>query len=220
MKNEIKIIPSIASANMLRIGDEIDRLGNIGCLHLDIEDGNFCPSMTFGMDTVRAIAAYTRFELDAHLMVTNPLDYVENLIDCGVKIMCAHMEALPYPAKFLGKVQSMGGKAGLALNMKTGVEGLEPFISQLDYILLLTNEPDFAGLKFRDYCYSKIDKARRLLPAHTSIWVDGGVTMDLLPRLIRSGADTVIMGRAIFNAENPYAEYKRMIAAVETDGKP
>ena len=220
MKNKIRIIPSIASANMLRIGDEIDRLGSIGCLHLDIEDGNFCPSMTFGMDTIRAIAAHTSFELDAHLMVTNPLDYVEDLIHCGVKTMCAHMEALPYPAKFLGKVRSLGGKAGLALNLKTGVEGLEPFVSQLDYILLLTNEPDFAGLKFRDYCYSKIEKARRLLPAHTSIWVDGGVTMDLLPSLIKSGVDTVIMGRAIFNAENPPAEYKRMMAAVETGGKP
>jgi ribulose-phosphate 3-epimerase len=220
MNNKIRIIPSIASANMLRIGDEIDRLGNIGCLHLDIEDGNFCPSMTFGMDTVRAIAAYTSFELDVHLMVTNPLDYVENLIQCGVKTICAQMEALPYPAKFLGKVQSLGGKAGLALNLKTSVEELEPFISQLDYVLLLTNEPDFAGLKFREYCYSKIEKARRLLPERISLWVDGGVTIDLLPRLIQRGVDTVIMGRAIFNAENPQAEYQRMIAAMETSRNP
>jgi ribulose-phosphate 3-epimerase len=207
----MKIIPSIASANPLAIGKEIDRLGKISCLHLDIEDGNFCPSMTFGMDTIRAIAGYTHAELDAHLMVTNPLDYVDSLCDCGVSQIAAHFEALPYPAKFLGKVHSKGKKAGLALNLKTDVSTLEAFSDQLDYVLFLTNEPDYAGLKFNQYSLKKIRLCRKLLPERISLWVDGGVTKELLPKLQNCGVDTAIMGRAIFGADSPEEEYQRIL---------
>ena len=212
----MKIIPSIASANPLAIGNEIDRLGNIGFLHLDIEDGNFCPSMTFGMDTVRAIAGHTHAELDAHLMVTNPLDYVDSLCDCRIERMAAHIEALPYPAKFLGKVQSRGKKAGLALNLKTDISGLEAFSDQLDYVLFLTNEPDFAGLKFKEYCLKKIFLCRTLLPKHISLWADGGITPELLPQLQDCGVDTVIMGRAIFEADFPEKAYQQILELLST----
>ena len=209
-KEKIKIIPSIASANLLNIGNEIDRLGNIGALHLDIEDGNFCPSMTFGMDMVKAISNYTDFELDVHLMVTNPLDYVNKLADCGVKHIAAHIEALPYPAKFLGKVQKLGIKAGLALNLKTNIEECLPFINQLDYVLLLTNEPDYVGLQFRSFSFTKISKAREIFPENIEIWVDGGAKGELLSKLANLGVNSVVMGRAIFSAASPQEEYERL----------
>ena len=216
-KPTIKIIPSIASANPIAIQHEIDRLGDIGCLHLEIEDGNFCPSMTFGMDTIQAIANYTDFTLDAHLMVTNPLDYVDKLAECGIKSIAAHIEALPYPAKFLGKVQQFGIKAGLALNLKTSVDELLPFTSQLDYVLFLTNEPDFIGLEFRPYSFEKMQKAREILPAHIEIWADGGVKGKLLPKLAHCGVDTVIMGRAIFSSDSPQLAYERLSHPLSTE---
>lgn len=212
------IIPSIASANPLALGTEIDRLGKIRYLHLDIEDGNFCPSMTFGMDTIRAIALHTKAELDAHLMVTNPLDYIDGLCECGISKIAAHIEALPYPAKFLGKVQSKGKKAGLALNLKTDISTLEAFADQLDYVLFLTNEPDYAGLKFRKFSLKKISLCRKMLPDHISLWADGGVTEELLPELQNCGVDTVIMGRAIFNAASPEEKYKQIQNSL-TQGK-
>lgn len=207
----MKIVPSIASANPLEIGKEIDRLGNISFLHIDIEDGNFCPSMTFGMDTVRAIAAYTQTELDCHLMVTNPLDYIDSLCECGVSRIAAHIEALPYPAKFLGKVRSKGKKAGLALNLKTDVSTLDAFADQLDYVLFLTNEPDYAGLKFKESCLKKILQCRKSLPTSISLWADGGITTELLPKLQACGVDTVIMGRAIFGADHPEKAYQHLL---------
>jgi ribulose-phosphate 3-epimerase len=207
----MNIIPSIASANPLALGAEIDRLGKISCLHLDIEDGNFCPSMTFGMDTVRAIASHTKAELDAHLMVTNPLDYVDSLCECGISKIAAHIEALPYPAKFLGKVRSKGKKAGLALNLKTDGSTLEAFSDQLDYVLFLTNEPDDAGLKFKEYSLKKITLCRKILPDRVSLWADGGVTQELLPRLLACGVDTVIMGRTIFCASSPEEKYQQIL---------
>lgn len=211
----MKIIPSIASANLLALGEEIDRLGSIGCLHLDIEDGNFLPSMTFGMDMVRAIAGHTRAELDAHLMVTRPLDYVEPLHACGVQRVAGHIEALPYPATFLGKVKSLGMKAGLALNLKTGIDELLPFLPQLDYVLFLTSEPDHAGMMFREFCFTRLSEARKLLPATIEIWADGGVNGELLPSLLKCGVDTVIMGRGIFNNAAPEAEYRRLMDSLQ-----
>jgi ribulose-phosphate 3-epimerase len=206
----MKIIPSIASANPLALGAEIDRLGKISYLHLDIEDGNFCPSMTFGMDTVRAIASHTSAELDAHLMVTNPLDYVDSLCECGISKIAAHIEALPYPAKFLGKVQSKGKIAGLALNLKTEISNLEIFSDQLDYVLFLTNEPDNAGLKFNEFSLKKISACRKMLPDRISLWADGGVTQELLPKLLDCGVDTVIMGRTIFCSSSPEIKYQQI----------
>jgi ribulose-phosphate 3-epimerase len=212
----MKIIPSIASADPLALGAEIDRLGKISCLHLDIEDGNFCPSMTFGMDTIRAIALHTKAELDAHLMVTNPISYVDRLCEYGISSIAAHIEALAYPAMFLGKVRSKGKKAGLALNLKTDASSLEAFSGQLDYVLFLTNEPDYNGLSFNEYSLKKIADCRRFLPENIELWADGGVTQDLLPSLRDCGVDTAIMGRAIFSASSPEEKYSQIVNSLST----
>lgn len=212
----MKIIPSIASANLLEIGSELKRIQPLPNLHLDIEDGNFLPSITFGMDMVRAIAGAWRGELDAHLMVTNPFDYIEPMRACGVKSICAHLEALPYPATFLGRLRGLGLRAGLALNLKTGAHALPYFAEQLDYVLFLTSEPDFEGMKLRSAVLSKIQQARCELPARVSLWADGGVNLENIASLRAVGIDTVIVGRSFFGAPDPLAVYRALAEAAET----
>jgi len=209
----MNIIPSIASAKLLAIGSELQRIEALPRLHLDIEDGNFLPSMTFGMDMVRAIASAWKGELDAHLMVTNPYDYIVGMRDCGIGSLCAHLEALAYPATFLGKVRAQGIKAGLALNLKTGIDALPYFAEQLDYVLFLTSEPDNEGMRLRPSVFLKIQEARRILPASVSLWADGGVNCANIASLRTAGIDTAIVGRAVFSAEDPLAAYEDLLEA-------
>lgn len=215
----MRIIPSIASGNLLDIGSELRRIQALPYLHLDIEDGNFLPSMTFGMDMVRAIASMWKGELDAHLMVTNPFDYIEPMHACGVRSLCAHLEPLAYPATFLGKLRGLGMQAGLALNLKTSVEALAYFADQLDYVLFLTSEPDNAGMKLRPAAMIKIQQARSLLPERVSLWADGGVNAGNIASLRLVGIDTVIVGRSFFSAPDPLAAYRELTEAAERSGE-
>ncbi|HNW95501.1 MAG TPA: ribulose-phosphate 3-epimerase [Anaerolineaceae bacterium] len=214
----MRVIPSIASGNLLEIGSELQRIQSLPRLHLDMEDGNFLPSMTFGMDMVRAIAGVWKGELDAHLMVTNPFDYLDGMHACGVKSLCAHLEALAYPATFLGRLRAHGMQAGLALNLKTGVDALPYFADQLDYVLFLTSEPDSEGMKLRPAVLSKIAQARGLLPARVSLWADGGVNAGNIASLRAAGVDTVIVGRSFFSAKDPMAAYAELLEAAEKAG--
>lgn len=113
------VSPSILSGNLLNLERQLDALAGLGNLHLDIDDGNFVRGISFGMDTVRAIVDYTDIPTDVHLEVLNPCDYVEELCRCGVKRLCAHIEALPYPSLFLSAARKGGAAAcGLAVNLK------------------------------------------------------------------------------------------------------
>lgn len=193
----IQIIPSIASANMLCLGEEIKKIETYGYMHLDIEDGNFSPYITFGTELIEKIAAVTDMELDAHLMVTNPLDYIEPLVESGVTSIAFHLEAARYPFQCIERIHALGAKAGVALNYKTRAEELEPYLEVMDYILLQTGETGDPDLAFRPYTYDKVKWIRNTLQS-IPIWVDGGVTKEMLPRLEKAGVSAAIMGRSIF----------------------
>ena len=113
----MKIIPSIASASQLDLKCQLDRIRDVPYIHIDVEDGNFLPNITFGMKTVKEMAAYSKAELDVHLLTTNPIKYIQELSKSGISAVCGHMEALPYPLEFLHEVRQAGMKAGLALNL-------------------------------------------------------------------------------------------------------
>lgn len=204
------IIPSIASANPLSYKEELARLKHYPYLHIDVEDGNFLPNITFGMKTVKVITNETNAITDAHLLVTNPLFYIDPLAACGIKKLSFHIEAAPYPAEVLNKIREHGMDAGLAFNFKTPVTQALPFLSCLDYVLIMTSEPDNNGCLFCEAMLDKIREARKLLPPHISIWVDGGIGESQLPLVIEAGADTMIMGRAIWQAADPYSQATRL----------
>jgi ribulose-phosphate 3-epimerase len=205
----LRIIPSIASANQLVLKEEILSLGDSPYLHIDIEDTSFMPGISFGLKTIKAIASCSRAELDAHLMVANPFDFIGPLQNAGIKRICAHIEALIFPARFLEMTCSAGMEAGLALAMKTPVEELLPYREKIGYVLILSSEED-GEERFNPYALEKIRRARELLPDGAGMWVDGGVTQELLGEVVKNGADTVVMGRSIWQAADPKACLEKM----------
>ena len=206
------ISPSLYSADLLDIRNVLNNLQGFEHLHLDIDDGNFVRGISFGMDVVEPVAKATDIPLDAHLEVLNPMDYVVPLCEAGVEQIVAHVEALPYPSLFLSTVRQYGKKAGLALNIKTPVSYLEPYIDQLDCIIIVSVEADVEGLPFRPGVLKKIRDARALLPEHVTIWVDGGVNESNLKSVIDAGADAIVQGRAVFKAPDPNEAYRRLLA--------
>ena len=207
-----KILPSIASADPLHIFDEIERVRSVGRLHLDIEDGNFVPNITFGMKTIRAIGSVYPGELDAHLMTTDPISWLPALKEAGVHAVCAHIEALPYPKLFLQRARSLGLRAGLAINLKVPIVELQSYVDGLDYVLAMTSEPDDGDQMFFSASLDRVAELHRFLPKNVEIWCDVGITPEHLSPLAAVGMDAAVMGRAIFRAPNPalaVVEYER-----------
>lgn len=206
------ISPSLYSADLLDLGTVVRSLQGFEHLHLDIDDGNFVRGISFGMDLVAPLSKITDIPLDAHLEVLHPMDYVAPLCQAGVRQVVAHIEALPFPSLFLSSVHQYGQKAGLALNIKTPVDCLEPYIDQLDCVIVVSVEADAEGLPFRPGVLPKIRRLRQMLPEHISIWVDGGVNEQNLHSVIQAGADAIVQGRAIFKAPDPNEAYARLLA--------
>jgi len=200
----LTILPSIASADPLSIRGEIARIQKLGRLHLDIEDGNFINNITFGMKTVKAIALEFNGTLDVHLMTTAPESYLSPLAALGISAVCGQIEALPYPKQFLRHAHSLGMKAGLALNLKVPPEELTSYIDEIDYVLVMTSEPDHEDQVFFRCSYDRVAQIRALLP-NIKIWCDGGICPEHLQQLYSAGMNVAVMGRAVFSASDPSA---------------
>lgn len=215
----IKINPSLASADPLRLQEQIIELGDYPYLHLDIEDGNFVPNITFGMKTVHAVAGFTSKELDVHLMVTDPGSYIEELLDTGIRKIAFHIEAVSYPAVYLQKIRSKGGVAGVAFNCMEPVTSVFPYMDLLDYVLIMTSEPDGRGQEFNPYMLEKIRMARQSLPKRISVMADGGISEDRMKQVMEAGADTLVMGRAVWNAEDPGRKIAELLKSADQEGR-
>lgn len=199
----IRIIPSIASANQLELRNEMTRVQSIGRLHIDIEDGNFIDNITFGKKTVKAIANLFQGSLDVHLLTTNPEAYLDWISELEIDAICAHIEALPYPKRFLCRARRLGMKAGLAFNIKVPPEETIPYINDLDYIIVMTSEPDDGTQTFFSCSFDRVAQFRRLLGPDVEIWCDGGVSPQHIKDLHSAGMDAAVMGRAVFSSNNP-----------------
>lgn len=205
----LKVLPSIASADPLALRDEIARIKRIGRLHLDIEDGNFIDNITFGKKTVLSIANEFKFELDVHLMTTNPESYLPWLATAGIHAVCAQIESLPYPKRFLRYAHSLRMRAGLAFNMKVRPEELIPYANDLDYVLIMTSEPDYDDQSLFSCAFERVSQFRGLLPKGQEIWCDGGICPEHLQSLYSAGMNVAVMGRAVFSASNPEEAIKQ-----------
>lgn len=203
----MKIFPSLASADPLCLGAEIERLGKCPQLHFDLEDGNFVPNITFGFKTIRAARAVTKAAFDAHLMVGDPLSYIEPLATLHFRAVAFHWETADYPSRIIAAIRARQMKAGAALNPRTNAEALALFIGQLDYVLVMTAEPDGRGDLFQPSMLHKIKQLRTMHPT-IDIICDGGLG-DAELKLIQSvGATGAVVGRAIFNATEPQAKIR------------
>ncbi|WP_299081702.1 ribulose-phosphate 3-epimerase [uncultured Fretibacterium sp.] len=194
-----RISPSVASADPLNLRRAVEYAERCGYedLHIDIEDGNFIPNITFGMRTVRALRGATHLPFSFHLMVLHPESYLEEVMALGPSIVFAHVEALAYPSNFTGHMREAGVRSGLALNPKTPVEPLAYILQDLDGILVMTSEPDGRGQLFLPQVLEKIRTVRRLAPS-VEIWADGGIRRSQLVELECLGVRVAVMGRAVF----------------------
>lgn len=211
VKRDIKIIPSLASANQMCLGNQIKELKEYPFLHIDIEDGNFVPNITFGMKTILEAGRIGKKIMDAHLMVMNPEEYIDPLIDGGITDIAIHVEAVNYPAKYLQRIKDRNGRAGVAFNFMAQPEQILPYLALVDYVLIMTSEPDGKAQKFNGCMLEKIRRARTMLPERVSIIADGGISEENMKQVIRSGADTLVMGRAVWGAPDAGKQITRLM---------
>ncbi len=203
---QIKIAPSILSADFGRLGEQVQEAERAGAdyLHIDVMDGQFVPPISFGSLVVKAIRPLVRIPLDVHLMVQAPDRYLQEFADAGADIITVHVEAAIHLHRTLESIRKLGVKAGAALNPGTPLVSLDEALSQLDLVNLGTVDPGFAGQAFISSMLPKIVRLRALLDAEghaAELEVDGGMNEETAPRAVGAGARVLVAGSAVFNAK-------------------
>ena len=206
----IKISPSILSADFANLERDIHRIADADYVHVDVMDGVFVPNISIGIPVLKSIRKVTDMFLDVHLMITQPVRYVEQFCDAGADLVTVHVEA-DFPENIqaaIDKIHAKGKKAGIVLKPKTTWEAVLPYIDQVELILVMTVEPGFGGQKFLPTTPARIaairaERAR--LGCNTLIEVDGGINTVTGPQCIEAGVDWLVAGNSLFRAEDPAA---------------
>ncbi len=200
------IAPSILSADFTQLGSEIKQTEDNGAsfLHFDVMDGMFVPNISFGIPVMKSIRKATRQIMDAHLMVHDPIRYVEAFRDAGADLITVHYEACPDVAKALVKIKDMGLKAGLSINPDTPVGVVREYLEIVDMILVMSVYPGAGGQKFIRESLDRLRDIRRMIQESgrdIDLQIDGGVTLDNMPEIIEAGANIFVAGSAVFTGD-------------------
>jgi ribulose-phosphate 3-epimerase len=212
-----KIAPSILSADFGRLAEEIAAVEAAGAdwIHIDVMDGHFVPNITIGPVVVASLRKTTKLPLDVHLMIENPEQYIEAFAAAGSDVITVHAEASTHVHRALSRIRELGVKAGVSLNPTTPLGQIEPVLTDLDLLLIMTVNPGFGGQKFITSVLPKISAAREMVSRHARsvlIEVDGGINLDNIRTVADAGADIMVAGAAIFGSGN----YIRTIEAMKT----
>ncbi|WP_165213343.1 ribulose-phosphate 3-epimerase [Streptococcus tangpeifui] len=204
------LCPSMMCADFSHLQKEVGDLNQAGVdiYHCDIMDGEFVPNITMGINDIRTIRRYTDKLIDCHLMIENPGNKVDWFINAGVDLIYIHPESERYVIKTLSHIKDCGKLAGLALNPDTSIETVSEMLELVDYVLVMTVNPGFAGQKFIDFTKKKIKKLVDLKSDyHYKIMIDGACSPDIIKELSTIGADGFILGTsALFGKERSYTE--------------
>ena len=202
MKNNIKISPSILASDYANLQSELDRISTSDLIHVDVMDGHFVPNISIGAPVVASIKKVCNVPFDVHLMISNPLDYVEDFANAGADIICFHTECDSDVEKTVDKIISLGKKPALAIKPATPVDDVVKYLDKLSMVLVMTVEPGFGGQSFMESTMPKIEAIRKINP-DIDIEVDGGINPETIKIASRAGANVFVAGSAVFKSENP-----------------
>ena len=202
-----KILPSILSADFANLERDVRELEQIGIdmFHIDVMDGNFVPNISFGFPIIEAIRSKTDKIFDCHLMIARPEEYVERFCNAGCDMVSFHIEATNHADRVIQIIKNSGKKAGIVLNPQTPIESVKYLLPKLDYVLIMTVNPGFGGQKFIPEILDKIEelaKIREEKGYSFLIQVDGGVNVETSKLCRDKGADLLVCGSFLFDAED------------------
>ncbi len=219
--SRLQIAPSVLAADFAALGEAVRQAEEAGAdlIHVDVMDGRFVPNITIGIPVVAALRRVTTLPLDVHLMIVEPERYLDAFVEAGASILTVHPEATIHLHRTLDRIRALGAKAGVALDPSTSEESLRYVLALTDLVLVMSVNPGFGGQRFIPAVLPKITRVRAMLDeaGREAAWlaVDGGLTAETAPAVIRAGADVLVAGSAIFRApEGVRAAIRRLRGAV------